>query len=140
MKNLLILCFLLISLICKAQRSYVKEVELAENHFALESQIIGIKAGFLKNMDTAAVGANAENFVRLYEFWMNRPEIKSTLLWEPKSVFASENGLWGSTHGPWYTKDSNGKLINPGYFFTIWQRKNTNEPYKFSLDIGIPLS
>ena len=91
-------------------------------------------------MDTAAIGANVTGFISLFRTWTNLRQINSTLIWEPKSVFASENGLWGSTHGPWYTKDSTGKLVNPGYFFTIWRRKNTNEVYKFSLDMGIQLS
>lgn len=140
MKRLIISCCFFLSIICNAQKSYIKEVELAENHFALESQVIGVKAGFLKNMDSAAIGVGPSGFVSQLQTWTTRPEVKSTLIWEPKSVFASENGLWGSTHGPWYTKDSSGKLINPGYFFTIWQRKNINEPYKFSLDMGIQLA
>ena len=139
MKQLMTLFCLLVFMMCKGQNRYLKEVELTENHFALESQVIGLRAGFLKNMDTAAIGANVTGFISLFRTWTNLRHINSTLIWEPKSVFASENGLWGSTHGPWYTKDSTGKLVNPGYFFTIWRRKNTNEPYKFSLDMGIQL-
>ena len=140
MKNFWFYFLIVIPGFSVAQNSYLKEIELAEKNFALESQIIGVRAGFLKNMDSAAIGLSPSGFVKMLPTWTQRPEVKSTLLWEPKSVFASENGLWGSTHGPWYTKDSSGQLVNPGYFFTVWQRKQTNESFKFVLDMGIQLS
>jgi hypothetical protein len=139
MKQIGLTLILAIPLFCFGQAENVKEIELTENHFALESQVIGLKAGFLKNMDSTAIGVNAKGFTNLFTVWSSRKESKSTLIWEPKTVYASEDGLWGSTHGPWYTRDSLGKLVNPGYFFTIWQRKNKGEDYKFSLDIGIQL-
>ncbi len=50
MKYLLLFPILFLCTFSLAQSSFVKEVHLAETTFALESQIIGLKQGFLKNL------------------------------------------------------------------------------------------
>lgn len=135
---LLLLVFAL-SLGTSAQQ-HGHELQLAETKFALESQIHGLKWGFLNNMDTGAVGLANNGFINLYRSWQARPANSPfVLIWKPVVGFWSSDGMFGVTSGPWYTKTDSG-ISHPGYFFTIWQRSKLDDPFKFTLDIGISLS
>lgn len=135
---LLIVCLVKTS----AQTHYDNELQLTETRFALESQIHGLKWGFLHNMDTTALGINNQGFIRLYNVWKGRPDQSSFLLqWKPTALWWSEDGLFGLTTGPFFTqpaKDS--ATLATGYFFTIWQRAATTEPFKFVVDAGVQMS
>jgi hypothetical protein len=135
---LLFACFLKAG----AQHRYDDELQLTETRFALESQIHGLKWGFLHNMDTSALGINTQGFVRLYKVWKDRPDSSSFLLqWKPTALWWSEDGLFGLTTGPFFTqteKDSTTQAT--GYFFTIWQRENTHTPFKFVVDAGVQMT
>ncbi len=123
-----------------AQNNYVKEIRLTETAFALEAQIKGVKQGFLNNLHTSAIGINRTGFTNLYNIWDKRANSNFILLWEPKSVYASSDGLFGITDGPSYTIDSAANTLkHTGYFFSIWERKNLNTPYKILLDAGAHL-
>lgn len=125
-----------------AQYRYDNELQLTETRFALESQIHGLKWGFLHNMDTSALGINNQGFVNLYKVWKDRPDRSSFLLqWKPTALWWSEDGLFGLTTGPFFTqaaKDS--PTLATGYFFTIWQRANTHMPFKFVVDAGVQMT
>jgi hypothetical protein len=126
----------------KAQGPFTEKLLLAETNFSLESQIYGLRYGFTKNLDTGAVGINKNGFARLLPIWESRPERGDgpVLIWEPKSVFTAENGLFGVTNGPYYTKSSEDSFLrNTGYFFSIWLRRDTTSPYRIILDAGIKL-
>ena len=140
----LALLLLMITNFIKAggQHRYDHELQLTETRFALESQIHGLKWGFLHNMDTSALGINNQGFVSLYKVWKDRPEGSSFLLqWKPTALWWSEDGMFGLTTGPFFTqatKDST--TLATGYFFTIWQRANTRTPYKFVVDAGVQMT
>jgi hypothetical protein len=125
-----------------AQARYDHELELTETRFALESQIHGLKWGFLNNMDTGALGIGATGFVNLHTVWKGRPDQSSFLLqWKPSALWWSGDGLFGLTTGPFFTlvpKDS--AVRATGYFFTIWKRDNVNAPFKFVVDAGMQMS
>lgn len=125
-----------------AQSRYDHELELTETRFALESQIHGLKWGFLNNMDTGALGIGATGFVNLNSVWKGRPDQSAFLLqWKPSALWWSGDGLFGLTTGPFFTlvpKDSAVKAT--GYFFTIWKRDNLNVPFKFVVDAGMQMS
>ena len=139
-----ILCIVVLGAVLQAgaQKGYDHELQLTETRFALESQIHGLKWGFLHNMDTAALGINNQGFVRLYSVWKARPDQSSFLLqWKPTAIWWSEDGLFGLTTGPFFTqpaKDSTTRAT--GYFFTIWQRAATTEPFKFVVDAGVQMT
>lgn len=125
-----------------AQTRYDHELELTETRFALESQIHGLKWGFLNNMDTGALGIAPTGFTNLNTVWKGRPDQSAFLLqWKPSALWWSADGLFGLTTGPFFTlvpKDSAVKAT--GYFFTIWKRENTNAPFKFVVDAGMQIS
>lgn len=135
---LLFACFLKTS----AQHRYDDELQLTETRFALESQIHGLKWGFLHNMDTAALGINNQGFVRLYNVWKDRPDQSNFLLqWKPTALWWSDDGLFGLTTGPFFTQPAqDSATMATGYFFTIWQRSNVGTPYKFVVDAGISMT
>lgn len=124
-----------------AQHRYDDELQLTETRFALESQIHGLKWGFLHNMDTAALGFNSQGFTNLYHAWKDRPDQSSIVLqWKPTALWWSEDGLFGLTTGPYFTKGpKDTTAMATGYFFTIWQRGSTSEPYRFVVDAGVPM-
>lgn len=125
-----------------AQSRYDGELQLTETRFALESQIHGLKWGFLQNMDTAALGLNNQGFVKLYPVWKDRPDQSSFLLqWKPTALWWSEDGLFGLTTGPYFTKTAKDSMpLATGYFFTIWQRPHTSAPFKFVVDAGVSMT
>ena len=140
MKRFLPFALLLIFGYSYSQKSFDHELQLTETKFALESQIHGLKWGFLHNMDTGALGLGPQGYMNLYKSWQSRQEIPGlTLLWKPAIVFWSEDGLFGVTSGPFYTK-ADSVLNQNGCFFTIWKRDKLSEPFKFVLDIGVNLS
>jgi hypothetical protein len=125
-----------------AQPRYDHELELTETRFALESQIHGLKWGFLNNMDSGALGIGPDGFVNLQTVWKGRSDQSAFLLqWKPSALWWSADGLFGLTTGPFFTlvpKDSAVKAT--GYFFTIWKRENTNAPFRFVVDAGMQMS
>lgn len=124
-----------------AQTRYDDELQLTETRFALESQIHGLKWGFLHNMDTSALGINNQGFVSLYKVWKDRPERSSFLLqWKPTALWWSEDGLFGLTTGPFFTRVKDSAIQATGYFFTIWQREQTSELFKFVVDAGVQMT
>lgn len=122
-----------------AQSRYDHELQLTETRFALESQIHGLKWGFLHHMDTTALGINKQGFISLYQVWKNRPDRSSFLLqWKPAALWWSEDGLFGLSTGPFFTRQDTAVLAT-GYFFTIWQRAHTAAPFKFVVDAGVQI-
>lgn len=122
-----------------AQSRYDLELQLTETCFALESQIHGLKWGFLRNMDTAALGINNKGFVNLYTVWTERPDHSSFLLqWKPTALWWSDDGLFGLTTGPFFTRQDS-VVMATGYFFTIWQRAHTEAPFMFVVDAGVQM-
>src|SRR5215212_6454290 len=90
----------------RAQKTYDHELQLTETRFALESQIHGLKWGFLHNMDTGALGLG-RGYNNLYKTWEARPDNPGfILLWKPSIVFWSDDGLFGLTSGPFYSKST----------------------------------
>jgi hypothetical protein len=125
-----------------SQKTFDHELQLTESKFALESQIHGLKWGFLHNMDTGAFGLGRQGYMNLYKSWESRPETPGfVLLWKPAVVYWSTDGLFGITSGPFYSKNATDTVLNQnGLFFTIWKRNKLSEPFKFVLDIGVNLA
>jgi hypothetical protein len=142
MRPVLLLLLFIPFLKARAQHRYDDELQLTETRFALESQIHGLKWGFLHNMDTAALGINNQGFVRLYDVWKDRPDQASFLLqWKPTALWWSEDGLFGLTTGPFFTKAAKDTTaLATGFFFTIWQRQNTGTSFKFVVDAGVSMT
>lgn len=125
-----------------AQVRYDHELELTETRFALESQIHGLKWGFLHNMDTAALGIGTNGFVNLHRVWKDRPNQSTFLLqWKPTQLWWSDDGLFGLTTGPFFTQAGQDSAVNAtGFFFTVWKRERVGDPFIFVVDAGLPMS
>jgi hypothetical protein len=125
-----------------AQVRYDHELELTETRFALESQIHGLKWGFLHNMDTGALGIGNNGFVNLHTVWKERPDESSFLLqWKPTQLWWSDDGLFGLTTGPFFTQAAKDSAVKAtGFFFTIWKRDKVEAPFTFVVDAGLPMS
>lgn len=138
--SIVFLCFVFES--SCAQKNYAHELLLTETRFALESQIHGLKWGFLHNMDSAALGIGAKGFVNLQATWKARPDHPAGVLqWKPTAAFWSEDGLFGLTTGPFFTEVPNDSVLRAtGYFFTIWKRYRVADTFKFIVDAGVQMS
>ena len=125
-----------------AQVRYDHELQLTETRFALESQIHGLKWGFLHNMDTGALGIGKDGFVNLHTVWTSRPDVSNFLLqWKPSALWWSDDGLFGLTTGPFFTQAArDSAVMATGYFFTVWKRNKLTEPFRFVVDAGLPMS
>jgi len=139
-------CLFFVLMLCAnhafTQKTFDHELQLTETKFALESQVHGLKWGFLHNMDTNALGIGRQGYMNLYKSWESRTDVPGfTLLWKPAIVFWSEDGLFGVTSGPYYSKSATDTVMDQdGVFFTIWKRDRVADPFKFVLDIGVNLS
>ena len=125
-----------------AQIRYDHELELTETRFALESQIHGLKWGFLHNMDTGALGIGNNGFVNLHTVWKDRPNESTFLLqWKPTQLWWSDDGLFGLTTGPFFTQAAKDSAVKAtGFFFTVWKRDRVGDPFIFVVDAGLPMS
>lgn len=143
MRIYFIVFFYAISIVAKGQNGYTKELAFYESFFALKSQIVGLKEGFLSNLDSNAKGLNKNGFTNLYRAWSNRPTLGAgpSLIWEPLFIYAGDKGLTGVSYGPHFTKQQGDTVFTQsGYFFTVWHRENTSEPYKIIFDSGVKAS
>jgi len=141
MKKLFVIPLLFIYSAVQAQPCYTTDVILQETQFALESQIYGIRYGFVKNLDTLTRGLNKTGFTEMYTIWKTRkdPPNGFILLWEPTFVYAGSSGLIGISYGPSYTKSATDSFLrHTGFYFTIWGRMEPSGPFKMLFDAGIP--
>src|ERR1700750_2280477 len=112
MKLLFSIIFLLLLNCAYTQKTYEHELQLTETKFALESQVHGLKWGFLHNMDTSALGIGRKGYMDLYKSWEGRPENAGfVLLWKPAIVLWSDDGLFGITSGPFYSKNTTDSVL-----------------------------
>lgn len=124
-----------------AQSDHLQTLLFSETNFSLSSQIVGLKQGFLQNLDTSALGINRNGFSSLYKIWQQREESakRSALVWQPELALVSSDGLFGVTDGPYFTQNGQDTVLkHTGYFFSVWNRASTKEPFKIVFDSGIP--
>lgn len=143
MNKLIILAMLCVAVNVQGQSSFANEVFTAELQFALQSQIRGVRYGFVNNLDTGAIGINRTGWTKLYSLWKNRPAINdgSVLVWEPHRILAGAKGLFGISTGPHYSKSGKDtSLVHGGYYFSLWARSNRQQAFKVLFDAGIKCS
>src|SRR6476469_10565330 len=110
----------------------------AETNFAEYSVEHGMKAAFLKFLDSGSVVFEKGQPVNGIETWSKRPEAKGILNWKPQYAEISQSGDLGFTSGAW-TFQANSitdSILARGGFNSIW-KKNKNGEWKNIVDLGI---
>jgi hypothetical protein len=110
----------------------------AENNFAEYSVEHGMKAAFLKFLDSSSVVFEKGQPVNGIETWSKRPEAKGILNWKPLYAEISQSGDLGFTSGSWTFQPNsiNDSIVARGGFNSIW-KKNKNGEWKNIVDLGV---
>lgn len=130
-------CFLLISSALFAQDK-IDPMISAETNFAEYSVEHGMKAAFLKFLDSSSVVFEKGQPVNGIETWSKRPESKGILNWKPQYAEISQSGDLGFTSGCWTFQQNsiNDSIVARGGFNSIW-KKNKNGDWKNIVDLGV---
>lgn len=136
MKTFLFFLLFNASLVAVAQKG-LDEMIAAEKAFAAYAVANGMKAGFLKFIDTAAVMFDNGNPVNGYQLWMNKKSGAGILNWRPACAEIAASDDFGWTAGPWtfQSQSTTDSVVASGYFFTVW-KKNSAGQWKFIFDVG----
>lgn len=135
--KLLFVCMLFFSAPLFAQDK-IEPLINAENRFAEYSVEHGMKAAFLKFLDSNAVVFDKGQPVNGIEAWNKRAEAKGILNWKPQFAEISSSGDLGFTSGPWTFQPNSLKdsIVARGCFNSIW-KKNKNGEWKNIVDLGV---
>lgn len=134
----LILLFLFCAAIVSAQtRTEVEKLVETEKTFARTAGEKTVKQAFLDFLSDDAV-----MFTPLRtngkEYWRNRPESQSSLVWYPVFADVSSNGALGYTtgHAEFRREGKTSEKVFYTDFFTVWRRQADGN-YKAVLDVGV---
>ena len=110
----------------------------AETNFAEYSVEHGMKAAFLKFLDSNSVVFEKGQPVNGIESWSKRPEAKGILNWKPFYAEISQSGDLGFTSGAWTFQPNsiNDSIVARGGFNSIW-KKNKYGEWKNIVDLGV---
>lgn len=130
-------CLLFISSTLFAQNQIDPMIN-AETSFAAYSVEYGMKAAFLKYLDSNSVVFEKGQPVNGIESWSKRPEAKGILNWKPFYAEISQSGDLGFTSGSWTFQPNsiNDSIAARGGFNSIW-KKNKNGEWKNIVDLGV---
>ena len=130
-------CLLFISSTLFAQDK-IEPMISAETNFAEYSVEHGMKAAFLKFLDSNSVVFEKGQPVNGIESWSKRPEAKGILNWKPLYAEISQSGDLGFTSGSWTFQPNsiNDSIVARGGFNSIW-KKNKSGEWKNIVDLGV---
>lgn len=135
-RNSLLLTAIILTTLTQAQTPFEQLVN-AENKFEKECLELGIKGGFLKNMDSSAIAFTKGSLEEAKKFWLSLPDFAGIYTWAPDYAEASLSGDWGYTTGAVEYRDSsiNDRPSSYNQYTTVWH-KNKNGEWKYLVDIG----
>ena len=130
-------CLLFISSTLFAQVK-IEPMINAETSFAAYSVEHGMKAAFLKFLDSNSVVYEKGQPINGIESWTKKPETKGILNWKPQYAEISQSGDLGFTSGSWTFQPNsiNDSIVARGGFNSIW-KKNKNGEWKNIVDLGV---
>lgn len=137
MKGILSALFFFTSISLFAQTPF-EQIVKAERKFEKDCNNLGIKQGFLINLDSAsAVTFTQEGIESAYKHWSSLPDVPGIYSWAPSYVEVSKGGDWGYSTGAVEYRDTslNDEPSFYNQYTTIWQ-KNKNGEWKYIVDIG----
>jgi hypothetical protein len=119
-----------------AAQTNAEAVVAAERAFAASAHDHGMAAAFLESMDQERAIRLTPESQSAYAFWSKQKNRTGApyLTWRPVWAAASSCGAddYGFTTGPYAYGD---KAF--GYYFTIWGRKASGQPFRWVLDAGV---
>ena len=130
-------CLLFLSSTLFAQ-DQIEPMVKAETNFAEYSVEHGMKAAFLKFLDSNSVVFEKGQPVNGIETWSKRSEGKGILNWKPQYAEISQSGDLGFTSGSWTFQPNsiNDSIVSRGGFNSIW-KKNKYGEWKNIVDLGV---
>ena len=137
MKRIKLLILTLSSfIIIKAQTPF-EQLLKAENDFQKQCLEMGIKKGFLANLDSTAIAFTKEDIESASKYWNSLPDFSGIFSWAPTYAEAALSGDWGYTTGAVEYRDSSLKDEPSSYnqYTTVWQKNKSGE-WKYLVDIG----
>jgi ketosteroid isomerase-like protein len=137
MKGFLIVLYFAMSTPLFAQLPY-EQIVKAERNFEKDCRTLGIKQGFLTNLDSAsAVSFTQEGIESAYKYWSSLPDVPGIYSWAPSFVEVSKGGDWGYSTGAVEYRDTsiNDQPSSYTQYTTVWQ-KNKKGEWKYIVDIG----
>ncbi|RPE05389.1 hypothetical protein EGT74_23670 [Chitinophaga lutea] len=112
----------------------VAEAEYAFARHAVDS---GVKAAFLRYMDTSSVIFNNGRVTNGMRYWEKAKEPAATLYWQPVFACTAADGQSGFTTGPFeWRRTTADSALSCGQYTTVWQ-KDENGDWHFFADLGI---
>lgn len=136
MKTLIVLLFLLMAFQSKAQNNFDGLLN-AEKSFAAYSVANGVKAAFLKFLDSNGIVFERGNAVNGIEVWKNKQDGPFVLDWAPNFAEIANSNDFGYTTGPWMLRPAGKDSITAtGRFTTVWHITPKGE-WKFLIDLGV---
>jgi hypothetical protein len=131
---LLLLCAAL-SQRCHAQPACI--VAGVEKAFARHAREHGMKAAFLRYMDSGSVVFNRGHVLNGPGYWQQAPPEKGVLYWEPVFACTAADERSGFTTGPFeFRATGQDSAIYAGQYTTVWLR-NEAGAWHFLADLGI---
>lgn len=137
MKRLYLIIILLSSIIvCEAQTPF-EQIVKAENTFEQQCLKLGIKKGFLANLDSSAIAFTRDSIENAKDYWKSLPHIPGIYSWAPTYAEVSASGDWGYTTGAVEYREGAINDTPSAYnqYTTVWH-KNKNGEWKYLADIG----
>lgn len=136
MRTVITILLLFGAFIANAQTPF-QQIVNAELNFKDDCLEMGIKKGFLANMDSTAVAFTRIGIENARKYWRSLPEFPGIYSWLPSYAEVSNSGTWGYTTGAVEYRDS--LLTDPpssyNQYTTVWH-KNKKGEWKYLVDIG----
>lgn len=109
----------------------------AEKAFEKSCLDLGIRNGFLANVDSNGIDFTEKGPVDAKQFWRSLPAFEGIFSWSPSYAELSISGNWGYTtgnyeHRPKTLKDPPDEC---GQYTTLWGKNDRGE-WKYLMDIG----
>ncbi|RYF83489.1 MAG: nuclear transport factor 2 family protein, partial [Chitinophagaceae bacterium] len=125
MKRTFLFFLSLASIICFSQNPKPEDVLNAEKSFAAYSVEHGMKAAFLKFLDSNGVVFEKGKAVNGIQTWNQKTDQAGVLNWHPVHGEIARSGDMGFTTGPWtfQPKTINDSVVARGQYSTLWKKE-----------------
>lgn len=136
MEKVITVLFLFIGVVTYAQTP-VEQIINAEHEFEKDCRELGIKGGFLANLDSNAVAFTQSGIENAKSYWESLPDVPGIYSWKPSFAEVSKGGDWGYTTGAVEYRDTSINDAPSSYnqYTTVWHKTETGE-WKYLVDIG----
>jgi len=136
LRGFLAICAGLVLVAATVAQEAVHKIVDAEHAFARRALIVGVGPSFVEFMTDDAWAFNPDA-MKAKPYWSVQKADGAVLEWAPNFADAASDGSFGYTTGNWQYREKPGADATAfGEFNTIWV-KQTDDSYKWIVDIGI---